>query len=575
MSEFLEKLEQPELIVTSSAKLGSAENSSCAGASSCATTASSAGSSASSGTCLASSADSPGSEPAKTSADSNDDRLISSTDHENPSDEIAVSNSISTFAPKALVAKDQSNPSTKPTKGIVRHRAITGCCMTLSLAVLSLCAFDIRGLIDKEGSLDPNFKFTPVEKKISELPLHYRYYDSPSPSYSEGLSRIADNTTDAIGFADEKGSIVLPAIYSEAKDFHDGLAAVKFREKDPRTGVDIKPELQQWAFINKQGETVLKPAYYDVGQFNNGVAPVGFEGHGILINKKGETIATSNTFTVPRQFGDLFEMDGKGFKRGLMNASGKFVVPPIYDHVEKMDQLVETKKRLFRHQRNLNKYVASNQYFKVFKDGKCGLVDNTGELLIPIQYNEISSYNKGHAVVQSNFRWGLVNGNNNFIIEPNYEFVSIYDDIIATREQGKWKVFDSHGKLLNTKIDGAMVDTTSPWVWDGMAAVVVGDKCGFINSKGDFVVKPNYDLVQHFSNGKGLVLNNGTWKFVDTNGAIASSKTFAEAAPFADGKAPVTLAGPLFDFVNLSQIENRKYDYERTRTDAKDGQGHN
>ena len=70
-----------------------------------------------------------------------------------------------------------------------------------------------------------------------------------------------------------------------------------------------------------------------------------------------------------------------------------------------MDQLVETKKRLFRHQRNLNKYVASNQYFKVFKDGKCGLVDNTGELLIPIQYMRVRSIrgqlaHNGHGFVR-------------------------------------------------------------------------------------------------------------------------------------------------------------------------------
>lgn len=548
MSEFLEKLEQPELIVASTAQIISVEAS-------------------------------VDSEAANSQVTSRDDIGIAvpSADVEMPAEiqpkGLPVPDLLFASAAKSNDVKENLNSSIRKTKGLVRHRAITGCCMTLSLAVLSLAAFDLRGLIDKEGTLDSNLKFTPIEKKKNELPLHFRYFDSAAAA-SEGMRKISDNSTDAVGFVDENANVVLPAIYSSAEDFHDGLAAVKFRQKDMKTGDDIRTQQLKWGFINKQGETVLPAAYYDVGHFNKGVAPVAIEGHGVLINKKGETIATSNSSGAPQQFGDLYEMSGKDYKRGLMDATGQFVVPPIYDRIEQLNH-TETVARGPHYRNYRNKFVSSNEYFKVFQNGKCGLIDNTGELLIPIQYEEIGSFSKGHAVVKRNFRWGLVDAHNNFIIEPNYDFVSIYDDIIATKtHQGVWKVFDSNGKLLNTKIDGAMVDTTSPWLWDGMAAVVIGDKCGFLNNKGDIAIKPDYDLVQHFSNGTGLVMQNGIWKFINKNGTVASPLTFSEAAPFAQGKAAVTKAGPLFEFINLSQIENRKYDYERNRSDAKAGAGH-
>lgn len=465
--------------------------------------------------------------------------------------------------------------SAKTNQGILRHRAITGCCVTLSLAVFSLSAFDLRGLIDKPGTLDPNLKFTSKQKEANLLPLHLRFYESYSSSDgSEGLRRISEYSDDGIGFADEKGNVVLPAIYGAAEDFHDGLAAVKFRgEKDAKTGNYPNRDLQKWAFINKSGEIVLPAAYEKVGQFNNGVAPVKVNNDAVLINKKGKIIAASSSYELPEQFGDLFEIGAKNYKHGLIDSSGKFVVPPIYDKIEKLNHT----EAVPRHgsQRRYKKEVASNEYFKVSQDGRYGLIDSTGKLLISTQYDEIYSFNDGHAVVKKNFGWGIVDGKNNFVIEPNYEFVSMYDDIIATRNKtDKWEIFDSNGKPLSTKIDGAVVDTTSPWLWDGMAAVVIGDKCAFLDSKGNVAIKPEYDLVQHFSNGLGLVLKDGTWKFIDKNGSIASTMTFAEAEPFSDGKAAVTAAGPLYEFINVGQIESKKYEIDRIQSDARAGQGH-
>ncbi len=462
--------------------------------------------------------------------------------------------------------------SNKATTGIARHRMLTGCCMTLSLAVLSLSAFDLRGLIDKSGTIDSNFKFTPTQQKDVQLPLHLRYEDESSAG-SEGLRKVSEYSNDGVGFADEKGNVVLPAVYSAAEDFHDGLAAVKFRgEKDAKTGDYTHRDLLKWAFINKLGETVLPAAYDKVGQFHNGVAPVTLVGQGALINTKGETIATSSAFEPPEQFGDYYDLSVKNYKHGLIDRTGKFIVPPIYERIEKLSH---TEKVIYRGRGRKTQVVASNEYFRVFQNGKCGLMDSTGEVLVPIKYDEIASYNNGHAVVKKDFKWGLVDSKDNFIIKPNYEFVSMYDDLIAARDRAhKWTVFDSNGKALNTKIDGAMVDTGSPWLWDGMAAVVIGDKCAFLDSKGNIAIKPEYDLVQHFSNGKGLALKDGIWKFIDKAGNTVSKMTFSEAEPFANGKATVSSAGPLYEFINMSQIESRKYDNERVRNDAKDGQGH-
>ncbi len=562
MSEFLEKLEQPELVVTPSVNAVATE-----------------------GRTTSESADKSGELNESNESSGNNDSVHESANQagqtanqahvskdQTRANEKPFPDSLESVVSAQNLISQKSAPADKTPKGIVRHQIITGCCVTLSLAILSLSAFDLRGLIDKQGILDSNFKFTPISKKVSQLPLHM---NSDNSVVSEGLRKVTTYSDDTVAFADEDGNIVLPANYSEAGDFHDGLAAVKFRgEKDPKSGTYPKKEGQKWGFINKLGETILPPVYTETGQFNNGVAPVIIDGQGALINKKGETIATSRSSSIPIQLGDFYEMSAKDFRTGVMDNKGKFVVPPIYDRIEKLVQTQPAMRRFGRSHKNKDADTTSFQYFKVYLDGKCGLVDNTGEQVVPIKYANIASFNKGHAVVLRNNNWGLVDSDNNFIIKPEYTFLSMYDDIIAARDHASnWKIFDSNGKLINTKIDGAITNQSSPWLWNGMAGIVVGDKCGFLNSKGEIAIKPDYDLVQHFSNEQGLVLKDGTWKFVDKAGNDLSPMTFSDASPFGDGKADVTVTGALYSFINASQIDNKKYETERNRSDAKLGEG--
>ena len=557
MSEFLEKLEQQELVVTPAVTVVAANG-------------------LASSNSIHTSSESPpiGSGSIPTSSESTHARSesipTSSESIHSRSEPIPTSSESMHSSLKS--ADRKSGAPGKTPKGIVRHRMITGCCVTLSLAILSLSAFDLRGLIDKQGILDSNLKFTPMEKKVSQLPLHMR---SDNSVVSEGLRKVTTYSDDTIGFADEDGNLVLPAIYSEAGDFHDGVAAVKFRgEKDPKSGTYQKKENQKWSYINKLGETVLPPTYEDAGQFNNGVAPVMIDGHGALIDKQGDTIATSKSAASPIQIGDYYEVSTKEFRNEVIDNKGQVVVPPIYDRIDKLEQ---TQTYMRRHGRNRKIKKADPtelHYFKVYQNGKCGLVAVGGEVVVPIKYQNIASFNDGHAVVLQNDSWGLIDKNGLFIIKPKYKFLSMYDDLIAARDRNnEWTIFNSSGKAFNTKIDGAFADQSSPWVWNGMAAIVVGDKCGFVNTEGELVIKPEYDLVQHFSKGMGLVLSNGTWKYVDRAGKDISSMTFSDASPFEDGKADVTLTGAIYPFINASQIDSKKYETERSRSDAKSGEG--
>ena len=72
------------------------------------------------------------------------------------------------------------------------------------------------------------------------------------------------------GFIDRNGREVIPRRYSDARDFHDGLAAVRGAE-------------ERWGYVNVAGTEVVPPALLAAGDFSDGRAPtIHDEGWGFI-----------------------------------------------------------------------------------------------------------------------------------------------------------------------------------------------------------------------------------------------------------------------------------------------------
>jgi hypothetical protein len=79
---------------------------------------------------------------------------------------------------------------------------------------------------------------------------------------------------------------------------------------------------------------------------------------------------------------------------------------------------------------------------------------------------------------------------------------------------------------------------------DGLAAVKVSDRWGFIDRGKNFVINPKYIEAGHFSEGLVPVRENtNTWGFADRDGKMAISPQFEAARSFHDGRAAAMLNG--------------------------------
>lgn len=73
--------------------------------------------------------------------------------------------------------------------------------------------------------------------------------------------------------------------------------------------------------------------------------------------------------------------------------------------------------------------------------------------------------------------------------------------------------------------------------------VLIGEKYGFINLKGDVVISPQYDSAGHFHCGLAYVEVNGKAGFIDELGVLVIPIKFASARIFRDGLCTASLNG--------------------------------
>lgn len=187
---------------------------------------------------------------------------------------------------------------------------------------------------------------------------------------------------------------------------------------------------------------------------------------------------------------------------------------------------------------------------KVEKRGKVGFVDLAGNIIIPIIYDDASSFSEGLAEVEldnqtafidhqgqtvftlsndiqvlSDFKEGLLvikqNGKIGFMdktgsvaIKPSYDNASEFRENLAVVViDGKWGFIDKTGKIvIKTQYDEAHK------FFGGLAGVRMGDTWGAINPQGELVIPMIYDFIGHFKDNIADAKLDGEWLKIDKQG---------------------------------------------------------
>ena len=208
------------------------------------------------------------------------------------------------------------------------------------------------------------------------------------------------------------------------------------------------------------------------------------------------------------------EKDGKW---GLIDQTGKEVIPCMYDDT----------------------YFFLEGLARVKKGGKWGFIDQTGKEVIPCMYNEAYSFREGLARVKKDGKWGFIDQTGKEVTPCMYDDADSFSEGLArVKKGGKWGFIDQTGKEVTPCMyDGA--DSFS----EGLAGVKKDGKYGFIDQTGKEVTPCMYENVVFFQEGLARVLKDGKWGFIDQTGKEVIPCIYDKTYFFQEGLAEVKKGG--------------------------------
>jgi hypothetical protein len=193
---------------------------------------------------------------------------------------------------------------------------------------------------------------------------------------------------------------------------------------------------------------------------------------------------------------------------------------------------------------------ADEELLPVRKNGKWGYIDHTGQLIIPIRYDQhcrpsVCLFSEGLVRIDDGGKWGFADANGKMVIPPQFAFAEDFSDGAAAVnvggipdytfnlvlvDGGRWGFIDRSGSfLISPRYIFDHFYGLRPIFSEGLAPIREGltengmrrGKIGYIDKTGQFVLPPRYDQAMGFrgdlafvEEGKHAGLIDKTGKFV-------------------------------------------------------------
>lgn len=233
----------------------------------------------------------------------------------------------------------------------------------------------------------------------------------------------------------------------------------------------------------------------------------------MLPNTQAAPVITSNKTRHVYPFRD----EATGYW-GLRNYMGEEIVEPRYEQVD---------------------VVKERNYIAVVENGKVGLVNNMGHMMLPPVYDFGMYPRKGYVAAGKGGRWGVVDYQNNTLVPFEYQKIETYsgfdDSLLGFCKNDLWALVSSDGFRPLTPFKYHMLDDMRVLFSNGMEEILNPDKpdiiaavwdgrWGFLNADGTERIPATFSHedgvwdTPHFINGYAAVCKDYDWGAIDLDG---------------------------------------------------------
>jgi hypothetical protein len=243
-----------------------------------------------------------------------------------------------------------------------------------------------------------------------------------------------------------------------------------------------------------------------------------------------------------------------GGKFGCIDSKGNWVIKPVWDWImlgeNRNDPILIEKDSLFGYLSNKDQIIISPRFkdASIFYEGlasvgngsKKGFININGDTIIPFHFDDIFlGFSNGLSDATINDSSGYINKHGSivipFIYDLAYPFLSEYAEVRTF--SGEVLVLDKNGHVVTDERKYANKRLWTRNSADFRLAVEGPNGRGWLNEKGDTIVKPVYESVGIFTEGRSIVKKGNKWGVVDNLGREVVVPKYDDLWHFSEGLA--------------------------------------
>lgn len=229
--------------------------------------------------------------------------------------------------------------------------------------------------------------------------------------------------------------------------------------------------------------------------------------------------------------------------------------------------------------------------FPTSVDGKWGYFDRNGKTVIQPQFDGAGQFSEGLAAVRVGTQWGYIDSKGTIVVTPQFATANNFQRgravvqlcCAVNGQRARFGFVDKTGKLIGpvdltwaasfTTLDITPVQTSANTLafegldgtingvaqvtglggfgHGGLAQAAKDGKWGYVDRTGKWVIEPQFELSNVFSEGVAAVRAGGRWGVVDMRGRFVVNPQFDFVFPYHDGIAQYNSGGKS-GFINKS-----------------------
>lgn len=302
-------------------------------------------------------------------------------------------------------------------------------------------------------------------------------------------------------------------------------------------------------------------------------------------NKKGFVLLTKDLQPISDFYSSLRKTNAQNLyvvkkqKQGVLNTSGKLLLPCQYDSIHIGTHFIYTRQgnswsilsfdgKLLS-SRGYEAFVENKHFTLVKKNNFWGVLNENGKEKIACVYDSILDSNDQQLAVAFKGKYGIISTSEHWLVAPQAHPLQLVNQSYYLQNEGPLltlKDFNNQAiyftnNMLTPVEDGFLETTSFGERWhisykgivtklqqkplqeftileeehEGYRAIQKDGKWGFVDAQGRLRIANRYDGVKHFSEGLAPFYLRNKWGFITKEDKIVIHPTYEDAEPFLHG----------------------------------------